>query len=289
MTPNESQRVPIRPEPAQVRLDDLWGPGRPLKAPEPSSPPPRPSICSQDISFSQPCDNAPPCLSGSNIQASAPSPTPNAERRSVQQLTMRRYCSQQGSRQALRRSLSQKSILPRRLEMQWSGRAHGTDSETESEVTEREIPRLRLSSTRTCAPSAISTCHTRTRRAAVRAIPDFDDYTTPVPIKRRTTLPETLPISTEAVPSRALNRWSTPVPGTMIAKDSIKAFPPSAAAAASSGLSPVRENIEPMNRGITPVGEPASKVKEIASDEPVNRKRHREGSSSHCRKLHCRH
>eukprot|EP01055_Gregarina_sp_Pseudo9_P001201 Gregarina_sp_Pseudo_9__1200@NODE_1791_length_1327_cov_80_569876_g1660_i0_p1_GENE_NODE_1791_length_1327_cov_80_569876_g1660_i0NODE_1791_length_1327_cov_80_569876_g1660_i0_p1_ORF_typecomplete_len196_score1_55_NODE_1791_length_1327_cov_80_569876_g1660_i0348935 len=195
---------------------------------------------------------------------------------------MRRYCSHQGSRQALRRSLSQKSILPRRLEMQWSGRAH-TESETDSEITERDLPRLRLSSTRACIPSVVSTCHTMSRRAAVRQLPDNDDYTTPVPIKRRTTLPEGgAPLLADAAATRTL-RWSTPVPGTL-------GLHAHNASLSTSGylLAPVRENVDPINRGITPVGEPPE-PQELASDEPVNRKRHREDDSSHCRKLHCRH
>eukprot|EP01054_Gregarina_sp_Poly1_P011141 Gregarina_sp_Poly_1__11140@NODE_902_length_5777_cov_93_573030_g644_i0_p4_GENE_NODE_902_length_5777_cov_93_573030_g644_i0NODE_902_length_5777_cov_93_573030_g644_i0_p4_ORF_typecomplete_len230_score27_43_NODE_902_length_5777_cov_93_573030_g644_i049265615 len=226
---------------------------------------------------SQPCENPLPQL-GHDVQNNAASP--NAERRSVQQLTMRRFCSRQSGHKVLRRSLSQKSILPRRLEMQWSGRAHA-GSEGESELTEREFPRLRLSGTRACVPSGASTCHTVCSRTGVRQSPtDPDDYTTPVPIKRRATVgvPEPVVLTNDIV-ARPL-RWSTPVPGMMTHAPQV--------ASGGYSLAPVNENVELLNPGVTPVGEPTT-AKELASDEPVNRKRHREDESTHCRKLHCRH
>eukprot|EP01057_Protomagalhaensia_wolfi_P001701 Protomagalhaensia_wolfi_Nauph_80__1700@NODE_2055_length_1229_cov_1667_239496_g1519_i2_p1_GENE_NODE_2055_length_1229_cov_1667_239496_g1519_i2NODE_2055_length_1229_cov_1667_239496_g1519_i2_p1_ORF_typecomplete_len259_score25_48_NODE_2055_length_1229_cov_1667_239496_g1519_i22841060 len=254
MSTNENGKVSNKPhEPSQVKLDDLWG-GRPL-APAPSSPPPRPTLIpSQEMTLSQP-DNPLPCL-GSQ-ETLNPSSSSGAGRRSVQQLTMRRYCSQN----RVGRSLSQKStILPRRLESQWSGRPFVGESEGESEGAS-EVPRLRLSATR-C--SAASTCHTLRHQRP----PDTDDYTTPVPVRRRTVAANPAPAAAVHPSARQHRRWSTPVPGF---------------------LPPVQENLARI--GITPQANEAhpSAGTELSLEQPVNRKRQRDPSSSGgSRKLHCK-
>eukprot|EP01056_Protomagalhaensia_sp_Gyna25_P002839 Protomagalhaensia_sp_Gyna_25__2838@NODE_2649_length_965_cov_355_191145_g2208_i0_p1_GENE_NODE_2649_length_965_cov_355_191145_g2208_i0NODE_2649_length_965_cov_355_191145_g2208_i0_p1_ORF_typecomplete_len205_score22_59_NODE_2649_length_965_cov_355_191145_g2208_i0112726 len=200
------------------------------------------------MTLSQP-DNPLPCLGSQETINDASSS--GAGRRSVQQLTMRRYCSQN----RVGRSLSQKStILPRRLESQWSGRPFIGESEGESEGPS-EVPRLRLSATR-C--SAASTCHTLRQRP-----PDTDDYTTPVPVRRRTLAANPGPAAPIPPPTRQQRRWSTPVPGF---------------------LPPVQETLARI--GITPQGEAPSA--EFSLEQPVNRKRQRDPSSSGSRKLHCK-
>eukprot|EP01053_Blabericola_migrator_P007100 Blabericola_migrator_1__7099@NODE_359_length_9439_cov_107_095070_g287_i0_p4_GENE_NODE_359_length_9439_cov_107_095070_g287_i0NODE_359_length_9439_cov_107_095070_g287_i0_p4_ORF_typecomplete_len289_score24_08_NODE_359_length_9439_cov_107_095070_g287_i09351801 len=268
-------------ETQQVKLEDFWG--RPLKAPTPSSPPQRHSVsCSQEPASQVDCPL--PCLGSQDC--SQPSPTSLGARRSAQQLTMRRYCNQTGRPSAALRT-NKPTILPRRLEIQWSGRSQA-DSEGETEPSERDPPRLRLSSSR-CVPSVVSTCHTLKRRGnTTRRLPDTDEYTTPVPIKRRATV-----TASEVLPSRSIEvnvaprplRWSTPLPGTVAVQPFERPTKP------QPSLAPVRESIEPSDlpvRGITPVGEHPAVVNDL-SEEPVNRKRHRAlDDSSGSRKLVCK-